>query len=193
MWNQPWSRNDAVAWFGEGAVAALERAAPFRAPLRACRSGPFLWIETCRSADATGSAVGLGRGSPELYFHNQGWELHAPGEETLKRAVESAMPARDDVSILLDVTERLTGWVTVSAHKGLQEPPHFEGTAVTFCALRRRASAPAAGSRNSLYVYGGFSYQGGRRVEHDDTELYCDLLRVVVDTDTCSVDVAVIE
>jgi hypothetical protein len=127
----------------------------------------------------------------------------------VKLAVEQAMPDREDLEYILDVASRMTGWDVVLEGSDHLEPPHFEGSAVTVFALRERpasAGAPPIGSRNSLFTETGADYttnaypedpedvtRSPRRRRRQMVEVFRDVLRLVVDTETFAVHISVIE
>ena len=129
------------------------------------------------------------------------------GWHTLKRSVEAftlalglALPARDELEFIVDVVERLSGWRVIAAGDGTHEPPHFEGDAVTFFALRRRSAEqgpPAVGSKNSTFHQKGLweapFERDQPRPPRPRTEVFRDLIRVVVDTHGYGVHVSVLE
>lgn len=123
LWKTSWTRPDAVLFFGEAAVGALESLGPFESPLRAVRLGPFSWVET------TGQ-------DQRLYFLvDDGWQELARGEDALMLAVERARPTDDDFHFVLDATARLTPWRVVTEGSDEHEPPHSEGGSIAFTAV----------------------------------------------------------
>ena len=131
LWKTSWTRPDAVLFFGEAAVVALESLAPFDSPLRAVRLGPFAWVET--------SVLGTGQEQRLYFLVDDGWQELARGEDALMLAVERARPTDDDFHFVLDATARLTPWHVVTEGSDEHEPPHSEGGSIAFTAIVPRA------------------------------------------------------